>query len=381
MEVNMEQDKGLKRTNITLSQTAGLAKQKDLSSPALELLQVFENMQKYQGDSEQRFDEELEKKRQQHFFPDLDKIVDIYQKNINDGDVCSVLQDNLHLVSGVLRASPSHQEHDKVSDFMYQIGNSVLDNPVSVDNRIKIFSGLGKMASITPVGFDNHSADEHSLAKALNNARGGLFETAVFLSNLKSDEKKAYSDIERYSGAIDSYKKIDYHDAIETLDYIKESNAGPNFKEYFAVRCAHSCREFMCYAKATDIIMDIHKEDPIKGFTSLSHIKPKEDESNLIQMKYETAQQDLINSTIQQINNSKEGDAYSPQNIGKKLYEMSTDYRTYGVGYEGRDFAKSIIERCKDNKELMKAYNKARIESKPLGKIRYFIESKLGKDK
>ena len=280
-----------------------------------------------------------------------------------------------------MRASPSRQEHNKVSDFMYQIGNSVLDNPVSVDNRIKIFSGLGKMASITPVGLDNHSVDEHSLAKVLNHARGGLLETAVYLSNLKSAEKKAYSDIERYSSAIDSFKKVDYHDALETLDYIKESNAGPNFKEYFAVRCAHSCREFMCYANATDIIMDIYKEDPIRGFTSLSHIKPKEDESNLIQMKYETAQKDLINSTIQQINNSKEGDAYSPQNIGKKLYEMSTDYSTYGVGYEGRDFAKLVIERCKDNRELMKAYNKARIESKPLGKIRYFIESKLGKDK
>ena len=71
---------------------------------------------------------------------------------------------------------------------------------------------------------------------------------------------------------------------------------------------------------------------------------------------------------------SSKGEKYSPEILGKELYE-------YGFNEETKQFAQDILNDNKNNKELIRAYNEARIKDKPLGNIRtvFMRKSKLEK--
>ncbi len=349
-----------------------------LSPNASELLQVFKNMKTYTGTRNDNDWDSKTDKLNHDFGTDLKKILEIYAKNPNDNDTCLVLRKNLHMVHDAMMTYATHDCINTVSAFMKTLGGMVLNaSEISDTNRINVFSGLCSLDAHEYNLFTN-SSECNGLDEQLIEKKDRLLERVVCLPHVSL---KYSMDSLSLSN---SREKVSHFEALAALDYARDNFDSPSLKEYVALSCTKSCKDsdFLVYSKSVDLLInDVYKDNPLTAFSALSSIKPTEKDNSLVQAKYEASIKQLLSDTKKKISESKKGEAYSPEVLGKTLYKWTSDFSTYGVGYEGRDFAKSILETCKDNKELIKAYNQARIKDKTLGSVRlaFTQKSKLEK--
>ena len=361
--------------NESTDKNKSLAKteQNTLSSHAIELLQVFKNMKTYTGKRSDVDWDEKNDKLHHNFGSDTKKILEIYAQNPNDNDVCLVLRNNLYMVHDAMMTYPTHDRINLTSTFIKTLGGMVLNaSEISDTNRINVFSGICQLDAHEYNLFTN-SSSYNGLDKQLKEKNDHLLERVVCLPHVSH---KYNMDLLALSN---SRERVSHFEALAALDYARDNFPSPSLKEYVALSCAKSCKDsdFLVYSKAIDLLTnDVYKDNPLAAFTAISSIRPNEKDNSLVLAKYESSIQQLLSDTKKKISEGKKGEAYSPEVLGKTLYKWTSDFSTYGVGYEGRDFAKSILETCKDNKELIKAYNQARIKDKPLGSVRLVFTQK-----
>lgn len=158
----------------------GLASNRTLSPVAQNLQSVFDNIKLYKEanvyDSSETGQKIYEHKNKD-FIPDMQKIVDIYKSNPNDPDVCDLLKDNLSLLPQAAVSSASHQEVDKMSALMFELGKELQGNSaISVENKAKVYEGLANMTNYEGENgrhynpFTNSSMQKNSLSELMENA-------------------------------------------------------------------------------------------------------------------------------------------------------------------------------------------------------------------
>ena len=124
---------------------------KTLSPEAQSLQAVFDNISQYKEanvyDSSEK-GQSIYNHKEKDFMSDMQKIVDIYRSNPNDSDVCDLLKDNLSLLSQAAVSAASHQEVDKMSALMFELGQELQGNDaLSVENKAKVYEGLANMTN------------------------------------------------------------------------------------------------------------------------------------------------------------------------------------------------------------------------------------------
>ena len=343
---------------------------KDLSPEAQELQAVFNNMKTYQGGSDISYSENFEK-LDKFFTSDMQKIVEIYGKSPNNDDVCGVLRENLHLVSGATLSGASHQQVDAMGDFMHAMGKIAKETPEMSDaNKAKVFSGLAEMqetATYNPFG--NSGRPVPSL-KGLLEDKDSYMEKIYYYGSLNNETFQSQAVDFSMN---DDMKPKNPLETVKAMKFLNDNQADYTIKHLVA---SHAMQSFpdnsTVYVNATNMLKEVYKDDPLEAFSSLSWHAPKETSPTLIQKKYESDKTKLLDDVKSQIAQSSKGEKYSPEVLGEKLYK-------YGFNEETKQFAQAILENNKDNKELISAYNKARIKDKPLGNIRtaFMRKSKL----
>lgn len=165
---------------VEQEKTSGLAANRIMSPAAQDLQGVFDNIKLYK-DANVYDSSEIGQKTYEHknkdFISDMQKIVDIYKDNPNDSSVCELLKDNLALLSEAAVSSASHQEVDKMSELMFQLGKEMQTNPlVSAENKAKIYEGLANMTNYEGENgrhynpFTKSSQHKDSLAEVMEKA-------------------------------------------------------------------------------------------------------------------------------------------------------------------------------------------------------------------
>ena len=129
----------------------GLAINRTMSPAAQSLQDVFDNVRHYKDANAYDSSESgqaIYAHKNKDFISDMQKIVDIYKANPNDGAVCGLLRDNLSLLTQAAVSASSHQEVDKMSEFMFQLGKELQTNSsISSENKAKVYEGLANMTN------------------------------------------------------------------------------------------------------------------------------------------------------------------------------------------------------------------------------------------
>lgn len=347
---------------------------KDLSPEAQELQAVFNNLKTYQGSRDISYDSTQCEKMNKFFLSDMNKIVEIYQQNFNNSDVCTLLSKNLHLVSGVALSGASHEQVNAMGDFAYKMGKIAKESPdVSDDNKAKVFVGLADMQETSNYNiFGNSSRPNAPSLAGLLEESNSYMEKIYYYGSSKHETFQSQS-VDFYMN--DDMKPKNPLETVKAMKFLNDNQADNTMKHLVA---SHAMRSFpdnsTVYVNATNMLKEVYKDDPLEAFSSISWHTPKEDSPTLIQKKFASDKAKLLDDVKSQIAKSSKGEKYSPEILGKELYE-------YAFNEETKQFAQDILNDNKNNKELIRAYNEARIKDKPLGNIRtvFMRKSKLEK--
>ena len=177
-------------------QNKGLGIENSMTPAAQNLKGIFDNVNQYKDanmyDSSENGQKIYEHKNKD-FISDMQKILDIYKQNPNDAGVCDLLKNNLALLSQASVSASSHQEVDKMSEFMFQMGKELQTNQsVSSENKARIYEGLANMTNYEGDGgrhynaFTNSSTYKNSLSELMEKA--DLQDKDMFYGKL-SDKK------------------------------------------------------------------------------------------------------------------------------------------------------------------------------------------------